>query len=249
MAAFVNVSIATERVRLLIHILCELRASHDITADKLKEAGQDVRRQISPAERLEVLDEIYYVRQMEEHYLSGDIGMSIPFALYNMLNTNSDTGSDTILHVSHVHLPEASFEFDHGNDLQPTTDHPNTLPSIPSSIPKVTAMHGPSDDASPEYCLPLTPSSSCPSNGPRSPAQTHSSYSPDMTSSSMMSASAHAHASYVTSKEEPAAAAQCIPEYFSQPFLVPPTGPTAQTGYWTHPAHQVHAPPAYPTGY
>ena len=78
-AALVNVSIATERVRLLIHILCELRASHDIIADKLKEAGQDVRRQISPAERLEVLDEIYYVRQMEEHYLSGDIGMFIPF--------------------------------------------------------------------------------------------------------------------------------------------------------------------------
>ena len=81
MAAFINVLITTERVRLLIHILCELRASHDITADKLKEAGQDVRRQISPAERLEVLDEIYYVRQMEEHYLSGDIGMFVLFHL------------------------------------------------------------------------------------------------------------------------------------------------------------------------
>lgn len=65
----------TERVRLLIHILCELRSSHDITAEKLKEAGQDVRRQISPSERLDVLDEIYYVRQMEEHYLAGDISM------------------------------------------------------------------------------------------------------------------------------------------------------------------------------
>lgn len=63
-----------ERVRLLIHILCELRTSHDITAEKLKEAGQDVRRQISPVERLEVLDEIYYVRQMEEHFMCGDIG-------------------------------------------------------------------------------------------------------------------------------------------------------------------------------
>ena len=81
MAAFINVLITTERVRLLIHILCELRASHYITADKLKEAGQDVRRQISPAERLEVLDEIYYVRQMEEHYLSGDIGMFVLFHL------------------------------------------------------------------------------------------------------------------------------------------------------------------------
>lgn len=74
-----------ERVRLLIHILCELRASHDITAEKLKEAGQDVRRQISPAERLEVLDEIYYIRQMEEHYLAGDIGMLLAFSIVSSI--------------------------------------------------------------------------------------------------------------------------------------------------------------------
>ncbi|ODM14263.1 hypothetical protein SI65_10318 [Aspergillus cristatus] len=214
-----------ERVRLLIHILCELRVSHDITAEKLKEAGQDVRRQISPAERLEVLDEIYYVRQMEEHYLAGDIG------------------SDTILHVSHVHLPEASFEFDQ-HDFQ-STDHHDTLSSIPTTLPKVPAMRSTSDDGSPEYCLPLTPSSSCPSNGPRSPAQTHPSYSPEM-ASSMMSTGAHASAAYVTSKDE-SQPGSCMPDYFSQPFLVPTTAPSTQAGYWGHPA-QAHA-PVYPTGY
>lgn len=62
-----------ERIRLLIHILRELRESHGITAEKLREAGQDVRRQITPAERLKVLDEIYTVRQAEERYLSGEI--------------------------------------------------------------------------------------------------------------------------------------------------------------------------------
>lgn len=111
-------------------------------------------------------------------------------------------------------------------------------------------MRGTSDDGSPEYCLPLTPSSSCPSNGPRSPAQTHPSYSPEM-ASSMMSTAAHTNGAYMTAKDEshPGTAASCIPDYFSQPFLVPPTAPSTQaTGYWGHPA-QAHAPPAYPTGY
>ena len=67
--------IDTERIRLLVHILCELRESHNITSEKLKDAGQDVRRGIVPEERLQVLDEIYYVRDMEELYLDGKIGM------------------------------------------------------------------------------------------------------------------------------------------------------------------------------
>jgi hypothetical protein len=63
-----------DRLRLLVHILCELKDSHGVTTDKLRDAGQDVRRQITPAHRLCVLDEIYYVRRMEERYLDGEIG-------------------------------------------------------------------------------------------------------------------------------------------------------------------------------
>ncbi|KAL4923818.1 DUF2841 domain-containing protein [Aspergillus undulatus] len=77
-----------ERLRLLVHILCELRESHGVTAEKLKDAGQDVRRQISPAVRLQVLDEIFYVRAMEELYLEGKIS------------------GDTTIHVSHVNLED-----------------------------------------------------------------------------------------------------------------------------------------------
>jgi len=62
-------------VKLLVHILCELKDSHGITAEKLREAGQDVRRQINPPIRAEVLDEIYFVRQMEEQFIDGKIGM------------------------------------------------------------------------------------------------------------------------------------------------------------------------------
>lgn len=63
-----------DRLRLLVHILCELKDSHGVTADKLREAGQDVRRQIDPESRLQILDEIYFVRQLEEQFLDGEIG-------------------------------------------------------------------------------------------------------------------------------------------------------------------------------
>lgn len=56
-----------------MHILCELRESHAITAQKLREAGQDVHRQIAPPQKLFILDEIYEVREIEELYLSGKI--------------------------------------------------------------------------------------------------------------------------------------------------------------------------------
>jgi hypothetical protein len=52
-----------------------MKDTHGVTAEKLREAGQDVRRQISPSNRLHVLDEIYFVRQMEERFLNGEIGM------------------------------------------------------------------------------------------------------------------------------------------------------------------------------
>ncbi|KAJ5414924.1 hypothetical protein N7509_000022 [Penicillium cosmopolitanum] len=58
-----------ERIALLIHILCELRTSHGITAQKLKEAGQPIQQHISPIERLKLLDELYYVREKEENFL------------------------------------------------------------------------------------------------------------------------------------------------------------------------------------
>ncbi|KAJ6038591.1 uncharacterized protein N7446_005394 [Penicillium canescens] len=62
-----------DRLRLLVHILCELKDTHGIIVDKLRSASQDVRRQVAPANRLEILDEIYFVRQVEEQFLDGEI--------------------------------------------------------------------------------------------------------------------------------------------------------------------------------
>ncbi|KAJ5292138.1 hypothetical protein N7478_001389 [Penicillium angulare] len=64
----------SERIALLIHILCELRISHGITARKLKNAGRLVQHQITPNERLQLLDEIYWVREEEEKFLDAVTG-------------------------------------------------------------------------------------------------------------------------------------------------------------------------------
>ncbi|KAH2834436.1 hypothetical protein KXW76_003735 [Aspergillus fumigatus] len=77
-----------ERVRLLVHILCELRESCDITVAKLREADQSIRRQISPPDRLEVLDEIYRVREEEEYYLDGQLD------------------EQAVVYISRAHLPD-----------------------------------------------------------------------------------------------------------------------------------------------
>jgi hypothetical protein len=107
--------IMIDRLRLLVHILCELKDSHGVTTEKLREAGQDVRRQITPANRLAVLDEIYYVRQMEEKYLDGEIGM---FHQHTRFQPSTDCiDANFLIQVKHTHLPEAVFQETH--ELQP----------------------------------------------------------------------------------------------------------------------------------
>ncbi|KAJ5464912.1 uncharacterized protein N7458_000598 [Penicillium daleae] len=75
-----------ERIRLLVHILCQLQTSHGITARRLKEADQSIRRQISPANRLEILDEIYQVREEEEKFLEGtnDVNTMVSIVAANL---------------------------------------------------------------------------------------------------------------------------------------------------------------------
>lgn len=78
-----------ERIRLLVHILCELRSSHAICVEKLREADQSIRRQILPSERLQVLDEIYSVREEEEAFLDGRTGTYYPLPFQVVPPTNT----------------------------------------------------------------------------------------------------------------------------------------------------------------
>lgn len=56
-----------------MHIIQNLGRTHGITADKLEEAGKDAQRHIKPQARLEILDEIYRVKRLEERYERGEI--------------------------------------------------------------------------------------------------------------------------------------------------------------------------------
>jgi hypothetical protein len=71
----------SERIALLVHILCELRTSHGITASKLKDAGRSVQQLISPARRVQILDKLYLVREEEEVFLEGFTGESLRLLL------------------------------------------------------------------------------------------------------------------------------------------------------------------------
>ncbi|KAJ5369357.1 uncharacterized protein N7496_009117 [Penicillium cataractarum] len=67
----------TERIRLLIHIVRELRVSHGITVDTLREADRSIRDQIRPRSKFKFLEEVYNLREAEEWLLSGQIGNTL----------------------------------------------------------------------------------------------------------------------------------------------------------------------------
>ncbi|CAI7573224.1 unnamed protein product [Penicillium glandicola] len=83
-----------ERIRLLVHILCEMRETHGITATRLKQCDQPIRRQILPVERLEILDEAYRVREEEERFLDGiSDGKYVCISRTNLPQIAEDTSS------------------------------------------------------------------------------------------------------------------------------------------------------------
>ncbi|KAJ5365209.1 hypothetical protein N7517_008095 [Penicillium concentricum] len=92
-----------ERIRLLVHILCELCTSHGITTKRLREADQPIRRYIVPEERVCILDEVYRVRQEEVESLEGKrdgqhqvwiCRMNLPEAVGTKSNNNEHNGHD-----------------------------------------------------------------------------------------------------------------------------------------------------------
>ncbi|KAL2792974.1 hypothetical protein BJX66DRAFT_235256 [Aspergillus keveii] len=125
------------RVHLLVHILCELRDSHAICVKKLREADQSIRRQFSPPECLQVLDEIYRVRGEEESYLDGKID------------------DQAVVCVSRVHFEDAqtllysrsgsSHEFEslHRDEMRDLESHTSVFPSSNSSPTSPTEAEEP----------------------------------------------------------------------------------------------------------
>ncbi|KAL4897673.1 hypothetical protein BDV59DRAFT_197949 [Aspergillus ambiguus] len=239
-----------DRIRLLVHILCELRETHGITAGKLREAGQDVRRQIVPAERSQVLDEIYYVREMEELYLDGKIS------------------GDTVIHVSHVHMGEACIT----SEMQAqVTESSFCDPSITGSSAKRSASdmverhyQGINHEAHPPSFEsghpPLggsyhaKPANAQDGRAPLSPASSSISRKSSMESSlttysndinPAMLAPTDQNRGLCEPKDMNPNGASCLPDYFTQHMANPATTAHDSQGFWNSLSHP-HQPLAFP---
>jgi hypothetical protein len=73
-----------ERLSLLIHIIRKL-GRFGITTDQLQEIAHDCKRQLRGPHRLQILDEVFGVRRIEERYERGEVGkrhlLSVKFIL------------------------------------------------------------------------------------------------------------------------------------------------------------------------
>lgn len=231
-------SLFTDRLKLLVHILCELKDTHGVTADKLREAGQDVRRQITPGHRLQVLDEIYFVREMEERYLDGDLGMQIDLlGAYQRSFYSLEVDANARLQVIHTHLPEAICQEE---ELSPSiyvapitalddeTDDQDTQAF--RAEPSLQLDDGAQLGHSSSHGMPLSPTASD-SSGPHSP--TFGAYP------TTMGAGVLPQESPTTVKHIPPEPTY-LPGYYGQQFI--PTGKTAPGGYWPDVTHVPQVP-------
>ncbi|OKO97529.1 hypothetical protein PENSUB_10323 [Penicillium subrubescens] len=213
-----------DRLKLLVHILCELKDSHGVTADKLREAGQDVRRQITPGHRLQVLDEIYFVREMEERYLDGDLGMQINFLGVHQRPFNSlEVDANARLQVIHTHLPEAICQEDELSPsiyVAPITALDDETDGQDAQAFRAEPSLQLDDGAQLGHSMPLSPTASD-SSGPQSP--TFGAYP------AAMGPGVIAQESPTTIKHMPTEPTY-LPGYYGQQFM--PTEKTAPGGYW-----------------
>ena len=95
-----------ERIRLLVYILRELRISHGISVAKLKEVDLPIYHQISPPERLHILNEIYQVRQHEEQFLDGKTSRRSEENIVIHAVNISPADGQTMAWISRANLPE-----------------------------------------------------------------------------------------------------------------------------------------------
>lgn len=77
-SCYSKLTIFSERIHLLIYILRRegLLTKRHATTKRLQQFTSSIRQRVKPAERLEILDEIFRVRRLEEEYENGEIGVS-----------------------------------------------------------------------------------------------------------------------------------------------------------------------------
>ncbi|KAL4916811.1 hypothetical protein BDW62DRAFT_94785 [Aspergillus aurantiobrunneus] len=124
------------RLRLLIHILRKL-GPFNITLDKLHGIAQDNKRQFRPEEtmdeKMEILNEIFRVRRLEELFENGEVDAETMVYIRN----RSAPAKDTKDNESMVSDTEPKLEAD---DLEDVEEIPLTSASSSEHLPSFTAV-------------------------------------------------------------------------------------------------------------
>ncbi|KAE8150702.1 hypothetical protein BDV25DRAFT_153852 [Aspergillus avenaceus] len=130
-----------QRIRLLIHIVRRL-GRFGITPDKLQEVAHDSKRQLRPTNKIEVLDEIFKVRRLEERYERGEVDANTLVYVQNRdANAKGDKDSDTISEPEQKFEPEDLEEAD-DDFLTPPSSSEQVSASFTSSVDMTMAGHG-----------------------------------------------------------------------------------------------------------
>ncbi|KAF9894056.1 hypothetical protein FE257_009029 [Aspergillus nanangensis] len=134
-----------QRIKLLIHIVRKL-GRFNITPEKLQEVAHDSKRQLRPTSKIEVLDEIFKVRRMEERFERGEVDSNTMVYVVNRdANQKGDKDSDSVsepeqkVEPEEIEDPEESF-------LPPSTSaqQASSFTSVDMPIPG-RSMHLSSD--------------------------------------------------------------------------------------------------------
>ncbi|RAH44125.1 DUF2841 domain-containing protein [Aspergillus brunneoviolaceus CBS 621.78] len=227
-----------ERIKLLVHILCNLKDSKGVTAEKLQEAGQDVKRQIQPTRRQDVLDEIFYVRKMEELYLDGKISGDTTVRVFHAHLADQchvpelqESTNDSCSAVETIHKSINS----HATQFTPDTekiaeaaersldsDHPQRLFQSSDRSPSLSEK----GSASPSACFSLSPASSSTVSRAVSLDNSLSKEPADIGGTSKSNRDPGAF------RDMQSTVSQSLPEYFAQQVAHPPGGQSATSSYW-----------------
>ncbi|KAH1663040.1 hypothetical protein KXX46_006055 [Aspergillus fumigatus] len=148
-----------QRLSLLIHIIRKL-GRFGITTDQLQEIAHDCKRQLKGPHRLQILDEVFRVRRMEERYERGEVDANTIVYVVNRESNlkEKDAGSNMDLDQKHEQ------EDDNADEALPIHHSEVNSTNLMSSSVELTGMAAPShpknmgDDRNQLFPLPEWPS-------------------------------------------------------------------------------------------
>ncbi|KAJ6010281.1 hypothetical protein N7522_005297 [Penicillium canescens] len=138
------------RLRLLVYILCELKDTHGIIVDKLRSASQDV----APANRLEILDEIYFTHLPKAIYQDHELRSRVHAAPISGLDPNHDGHRHYSGDDPRQPLGAGILLMIHGHQTSLTTEF-NTFPAemVISAMPRETPSSSNATHIDPDHLL------------------------------------------------------------------------------------------------